>query len=214
MHKVTPTQQFIEINSIKQDTVILRNGGLRKVLLVNGANFDLLSEEEQGLIIYSFQSFLNSLNFSLQIFIHSRKINLGEYLNKLSARQQAEPLDLLRNIIKGYQEFIQHFISQNAIMEKSFFVVVPYDPIQLPLAGKLAFKKLIGWIKRKPITETETTAIARKDFESYLKQLNQRVDQTIEGLSQVGLRAVPLNEQELIEVFYNLYNPEIVERKI
>ena len=213
MSKSVPTQNFIEINSIKQDTLILRNGGLRKALLVSGVNFDLLSEEEQGLVIYSFQAFLNSLNFPLQIFIHSRKINIDNYLSKLSVRYQEEPIDLLKNIIKGYQEFIHSFVGQNAIMEKSFFVVIPYDPIKLPSVGRLVFKKIIGLIKRKPITQTEISTVAQKDFENYLKQLNRRVDQTIEGLSQIGLRAVSLNEQELIEVFYNLYNPEAVERK-
>src|SRR3989344_7911623 len=128
----TPTQQFVEIESITNDMVKLKSGGLRKILLVSGVNFDLKSEEEQGLIIYAFQGFLNSLSFSVQVFIHSRKLNIEGYLQKISERENQEPNDLLKNQITEYREFIQTFVSQNAIMDKTFFITVPYDPVALP----------------------------------------------------------------------------------
>jgi|SRR3989344_6382416 len=209
-----PTQQFIEINEIKQDTIILRNGGLRKVLIISGLNFDLKSEEEREIIIYSFQSFLNSLNFPVQIFIHSRKINIEEYLSKLAVRQQEESMELLKNIIGEYQEFIRSFVGQNAIMEKTFFVVVPYDIIEVPKAGRNLVRNILGVFgKKKPTVEADI-ATAEKSFDQHLQQLTQRVDQVINGLNQVGLRAVALNESEITELFYNLYNPESVEKKL
>lgn len=211
------TQQFIEIEEIKQDTVLLRGGGLRKILLTNGVNFDLKSEEEQGLIIYSFQNLLNSLNFSLQIFIRSRKINIDPYLEKLVMRQNQEETDLLKNIIGEYRQFVQSFVAQNAIMEKDFFVVVPYDPIQLPAAGKSFFKKIWGWLTKKKAgeeEELETKAVAQKNFQQNIQQLEQRVDEVMTGLNQIGLRAAPLNEQEIIELFYNIYNPEAIEKRM
>ena len=209
-----PSQNFIDIQSIKQDAIILRGGGLRKVLLVNGVNFDLQSEEEQGMIIYAFQNFLNSLKFSIQIFIHSRKLNIEQYLKKLTTRQKEESVDLLKNIITDYQEYIKSFVSQNAIMEKNFFVVVPFDPIQATVVGKVFFKKLAGWIKRKPVASEETAAVSKKALEQSFQQLNQRVDSVISGLAQIGLRAAVVNEKELSELFYNLYNPESVERRL
>jgi len=130
-----PTQQFIEIEAIQNDAVILKNGGLRKILMVSGVNFDLKSEEEQQLIIYAYQGFLNSLNFSLQQFIHSRKLNIENYLNKLEQVQNKETNELLKNQIGEYREFIKSLISENAIMNKTFFVVVPYDPIQISEAA-------------------------------------------------------------------------------
>lgn len=214
-----PTQQFVEIEEIKQDTIILRNGGLRKILIVTGLNFDLKSEEEKGLIIYSFQNFLNSLNFSAQIFVHSRKLNIENYLSQLVVRQEQESMELLKNIIGEYREFIRSFVSRNAIMEKSFFVVVPYDTVDFSPA-KSATKKFFGFLRGKSLSELkkssleEEKATAQQNFQHNLQQLNQRVDQVANGLSQIGLRAVALNESEIIELFYNLYNPESVEKKL
>src|SRR3989338_7376108 len=115
-----PTQQFIEIESIKDDAITVKNGVLRKVLLISGTNFSLKSEEEQGIIIYAFQGFLNSIDFTLQIFIHSRKLNISDYLTKLENLEIEEKNELLRNQISEYREFIRSFVEQNAIMQKGF----------------------------------------------------------------------------------------------
>ncbi|MDD5430994.1 MAG: hypothetical protein PHP03_02105 [Candidatus Pacebacteria bacterium] len=203
-----PTQQFIEIETIENDLVKLKNGGLRRILLVSGLNFDLKSEEEQGVIIYSFQGFLNSLDFSVQIFVHSRKLNIEGYLSMLEEREGQEANSLLRNQIFEYKEFIKSFVSQNAIMNKNFFVSVPYDSVQLSPAGKNVTNTIRGLLGQKQTTVSET-----KTEEESIEQLDQRVDQVISGLNQVGLRAVPLNNDELIELFYNMYNPETTEKK-
>jgi len=204
-----PTQQFIDIESIENDAVKLKSGGLRKILLVSGTNFALKSEEEQGLITYAFQGFLNSLDFSIQIFIHSRKLNIDDYLTGLGERETQEANELLKNQIAEYREFIKAFVSQNAIMQKRFFVSVPYDSIQIPKIGlDLAEKvsSLFGGGKKNSEQK-------KQNLEEQLEQFDQRVDQVVGGLNQIGLRAVPLNNDELLELFYNLYNPASKEKQ-
>lgn len=204
-----PTQDFIGIESIENGVIKLKNTALRKVLLVSGTNFSLKSEEEQGIITYAFQGFLNSLNFSVQIFIHSRKLNIDDYLAKFEERESQEENQLLKNLIVEYREFIKTFVSQNAIMQKTFFIVVPYDPLNLPAAGLDVTDKLIGWFKSKSSSDNEKS----ENINEAMEQLGQRVDRVVGGLNQIGLRAVPLDTDELLELFYNLYNPTTIEKK-
>jgi type IV secretory pathway VirB4 component len=184
----------------------LKNGSLRKILLVSGINFELKSEEEQNVIIYAYQNFLNSLDFSAQFVIHSRRMNIAGYLQKMKERQDDESNELLKNQISEYVEFIRSFVESNEIMAKTFFVVVPYDSVSIAQGGK-KFLGFLGFGGKKSMSSLEKT------FEQKIIQLNQRTDQVISGLVQTGLRAVPLNDEELIELFYNLYNPESVEKK-
>jgi type IV secretory pathway VirB4 component len=200
------TQQFVDVKEIRDGAVILKNGSLRKVLLVSGINFELKSEEEQNVIIHAYQNFLNSLDFSVQFVIHSRRMNIAGYLQKMKERQENESNELLKNQVSEYVEFIRSFVESNEIMAKTFFVVVPYDSISIPKGGK----KILGFLGfgGKNSSSSEKTSDEQK-----MVQLNQRTDQVISGLVQVGLRAVPLNDEELIELFYNLYNPGSVEKK-
>ncbi|MFA5386475.1 MAG: hypothetical protein WC297_02335 [Candidatus Paceibacterota bacterium] len=196
------TQQFVDIEEIKDGVVILKNGGLRRVLMVAGLNFDLKSEEEQSSIIFAYQNFLNSLDFSTQIIIHSRKLNIESYLEKLAEKEEIETNELLKNQISEYRQFINSFVAENEIMTKTFFVIIPYDISQIPKGGQKAFQLLKSGgqmvSQNQPINQT---------LEEKIRQLDQRTDQTLQGLAQIGLRAVPLNDEELIELFYNLYNP-------
>ncbi len=206
------TQKFIEIKGVHNGVVILKNGSLRQILMVSGLNFDLKSEEEQNAITQGYQSFLNSLNFSTQIFIHSRRLNIDGYIANLSKLELQEPNPLLRNQLVEYREFIRSFVSENTIMNKTFFVVVPFDPIQLPEMGKAVTKRFFGLIsKASPQTTGESDE--NRHLQEYLNQLSQRTDQVVSGLNQIGLRAVPLNEEESIELFYNLYNPGLNEKQ-
>jgi hypothetical protein len=202
-----PSQQFIEIDSIQNGAVKLKSGGLRKILLVGGTNFALKSEEEQGILTYAFQGFLNSLDFSVQIFIHSRKLNIDDYLKKLEAREIQEENSLLKNQISEYREFVRNIVAQNAIMQKRFFIAVPYDSIQIPKAGLGITDRLFG--RGKSASEAQ-----KENLEESIQQLDRRVDEVINGLNQMGLRAVPLNDDELIELFYNLYNPSTIEKRV
>ncbi len=201
-----PTQQIVDIKDIRDDAIILKNGSLRRVLMVSGINFELKSEEEQSIIIFAYQNFLNTLDFSVQIIIRSRKMNIENYLNKLDERYSSEQNELLKNQISEYSEFIHSFIESNAVMAKNFFVVVPYDPISIPGGSK----KLLDVFNFGKKSEK---SFIEESFEQKLTQLNQRTDQVVSGLGQIGLRVVALKEGELMELFYNLYNPSTIERK-
>ena len=188
-----PTQQLIEISDIKDGVLILKNGGLRRVLMVAGVNFDLKSEEEQNSLLYSFQSFLNSLSFSLQCLIHSRKLNVEEYLLRLQEREKIEPNELLKNQVSEYQAFIKTLVSQNAIMQKSFFVVVPYDPIQLTQAASSISSKILGIFGKKSESKAEQSG---HQYSLNLEQLDQRTNQIMAGLQSIWLFSIPLNTQK------------------
>lgn len=205
--EVTSTQEFVEIERIYEDTLILKGGGLRRVLLVSGINIELKSEEEQNIIYAEYQNFLNSLDFSLQMVIHSRKLNIQNYLKTLQDREDQESDDLLKNELTEYREFIRSFVAENDIMTKNFFVVVPYDPINLPSKSTI-MNILPGFISHKGQTANDATEEISEEMKRNLFQLNQRVDHVIAGLRTIGVRAVALNKEELEELFYNLYNPE------
>ena len=207
MKETSSTQQFVEIEEIKDGVIVLKSGSLRRVLLVSGINFELKSEEEQNIITYAYQNFLNSLDFSVQFVVHSRRLSIKDYLEKLSNRREEEANELLKNQIGEYIEFIRSFVESNEIMRKTFFVVVPYDSITIPRGGRKLFSLI------KPGKQTQEVSAADKSFDQKIIQLNQRVDQVTNGLIQIGLRVVALNDEELIELFYNLYNPESVEKE-
>jgi type IV secretory pathway VirB4 component len=199
-------QDFVQVKDIKEGVVLLKNGGLRKVILVDGLNFDLKSEEEQSVITFAYQNFLNSLDFPIQINIHSRKLNIEDYLKRLNERQAKEENELLKTQIGEYREFIRSFIESNAVMTKSFFVIVPYDPVSLPSINKSLLPKFLGG-------GAPDTAPTEEILPRNREQLHQRSEQVVNGLRQVGLRAVSLEDPELIEFFYNFYNPTTVENK-
>lgn len=202
------TQKFIEIDSIENDVVTLKTGGLRKVILVSGVNMELKSEEEQNMVYYAYQDLLNSLDFPLQFIVHSRKLNIEPYLALLESYRGKETNELLRSQILEYKEFIKSFVQQNEIMTKTFFVVVSYDPMAIPTREGLS--KFIPFLKQ---TSSQAQTQKGEARQRSLTQLTQRVDQVIANLAPIGLRAVILNREELIELFYNLYNPESVEKK-
>lgn len=206
MPATLPTQQFVEIQEIKNGAVFLKKGGLRKLLMVGGVNFDLKSQAEQTLILGAFQNFLNTLDFPIQFFIHSRKVNIGPYLERINWRKEDESNELLKIQIEEYIDFIRAFVEENPIINKTFFAVVPYDPLPITtgVRGILSlFKKSSGTAAEQEKTKEEER----------LEQLHQRVDQVVAGLEQIGLRAQPLNDEELKELFYNLYNPQLIEKK-
>src|SRR3989344_6957162 len=172
-----PTQQFIEIEEIKEGAVILKSGGLRRVLMVSGVNFDLKSEEEQKIILAAYQNFLNDLDFSAQIVIHSRKLNIENYLDMLRERYEQENNELLRNQIIEYIEFVRVFVESNAVMSKTFFVVVPFDAFIMPKSGK-GFLSALG-LKSKT-DKAKEAELAKQTFEQKLIQLEQRTEQVID----------------------------------
>lgn len=213
------TQNLLEAERIERNCIVLKDGGLRSVLLISGMNFELRSEDEQNAAIGTYQNFLNGLDFSVQIFIHSRKINIDGYIQELTGIERGETNDLLKGLIGGYKDFVASLVADNPIMEKTFFAVVPYDAA-LPANQRAILDAIAGFFKRKkvddptasPAPEAEPKANAVGD--SAFAALAQRTEQVVNGLSQIGLRVVQLEEDELAELLYNLYNPETVERHV
>ena len=204
------TQQFVEIDEIKDGVVLLKSGGVRSVVMVSGINFELKSEEEQEMITGAYQNFLNSLDFSIQIVVHSRKLNIDRYLAKMQEIYAQEPNELLKNQLSEYISFVHGFVKENEIMTKQFFVVVPYEGAAFAdvKKGFSGFSKLFS-SKKKSETQAAQESLDQKKI-----QIRQRVDQVIAGIERIGLRAVPLQDDELLELFYNLYNPEAIEKKL
>lgn len=207
------TQDLVEIENIREKTLILKDGSLRQVVMVGGINFALKSEEEQNIITQGYQNFLNGLNFQIQIVIHSRKINIQRYLQNMEERKTKEESALLQDQISEYQEFIRRFVADNAIMSKTFFVVVPFYPLAASLPARDLSRFLPFLRKKTPAGEATAAQEAEKEFAENLLQLTQRTNQVVDGLSQIGLETAVLGEEELLELFYNFYNPETVEKE-
>jgi type IV secretory pathway VirB4 component len=202
-----PSQEFVEVAAIKDGVVRLKNKGLRQILIVSGINFDLKSEDEQNLILDGFQNFINSLDFAVQFFVHSRKVNVEKYLALMEGRKNEETNELLKIQVDEYINFIRNFVEQNAIITKTFFTVVPYDPVIIPGGGSKGLMSFFSGNKASAKAAAEAT------IQENLEQLRRRTEQVIAGLNQIGLRAVPLEDDDLTELFYNLYNPQLVEKK-
>jgi type IV secretory pathway VirB4 component len=201
MSKVThpSTQSHINISRIQDGVVITKDGGLRMVILVSAVNFALKRDEEQNALIYQYQNFLNSLTFSIQIVIQSRQLDLTGYLAKLDARLAAQTNELLQIQTADYIDFVKRMISIANIMDKKFFIVVPYNPVNL--AKRSFFDKLIHPNKTAP-------DIGALEFKQYREELLQRINVIMSGLSPLGLRSIPLDTQQLIELYYQTFNPE------
>jgi len=201
-NSTSATQKFLDVAEIKEDTVILKSGTIRAVLAVSAINYDLKSTEEQEAIISQYQNFLNSLDFPLQIIISSRKINMGNYLDFLDSKEKEQSNELLRMQISEYKNFISQLVTVSNIMEKNFYIITPFSPIENKEKGFLS--NLFNIFNPK-----QTIIDKRANFETYKNQLFQRVDHITAGLSGIGLRLVPLKTQELIELLYNSYNPSV-----
>jgi len=202
--KATPsaTQQFLAVAEIKEDVIVLKNGSFRGVLAVSAINYDLKSSDEQEAIIAQYQNFLNSLDFPLQILINSRKLNIDHYLEFLSKKEKEQQNDLLRLQISEYRSFIGQLVSVSSIMEKNFYIIVPFYAVESKETGFLKNLFASSNAKKNIIQKNET-------FETYKSQLFQRMDQVTASLSGIGLRLDPLKTQELIELIYNSYNPNV-----
>jgi hypothetical protein len=194
------TQTQIPIAEVRNGIVILKNGGLRLVMLCSTVNFDLKSEEEQNAIISGYQSFINSLEFPIQLVIQSRNMDLSRYLEKLENLRTKTFNSLLQLQIQEYINFINIVLKKANIMDKKFYIVIPYE---LPLAKKQNFLENLRENLRK-----EQSVINLTNLDKYQKELTERARIAASGLSGLGLRAVQLNTQELVELFYSTYNPE------
>lgn len=206
MAQTASAKEFLAVDTIREDVIVLKEGGLRVVLMCSSLNFSLKSTDEQDAITYQYQNFLNSLDFPLQFVIHSRKLNIAPYIEALRARQKEEDNELLKIQINEYIDFITSFVDMTNIMSKTFYVVIPFTPSILEQKGMMS--GLLNIFKSKQSTGSTEAG----PFEEQKNQLWQRVDAVSSGLRRVGVRSVPLNTEELIELFYGLYNPSEFEK--
>ena len=193
------TQSHINISRISDGVVVTKEGGLRMILLVSAINFALKRDEEQSALIYQYQNFLNSLTFPIEIVIQSRQLDLTGYLAKLDQRLEAQTNELLQIQTADYIDFVKKMISIANIMDKKFFIVVPYNPTSL--AKRSFFDRLVHPNKTAP-------DIGATEFKQYREELLQRINVIMSGLTPLGLRSIPLDTQQLIELFYQTFNPE------
>lgn len=197
------TQLYLNIAEIKDGVVVLKNGGLRAVLSTNSVNFNLKSEEEQNAIVYAYQGFLNSIDFPIQIVVRSRKLDVDKYIEGVREIGEKHQNPLLRDQTREYAEYIQKLVEYADIMEKSFYVVVPYDPYRSQNLN--LFSKFMQRISAADSLD----AIKRrhKEFESLSKELAERVSLVKMGLESCNLKVQALSTPQLIELFYQIYNP-------
>lgn len=199
------TKKFVAVSGIRGKVVILKNGSFRSIMMVGGINFDLYSEQERKIIIGGWQQFLNGLDFSVQIILHSRNFNVDGYLANLEPNIAKEQNGLLKLQGREYVEFIKSFTELANVMSKTFYIIIPYDPIKIK--SKRFFSGLLG--SKKPGFTIED--LSEEEFKEASKQLELRVESITNSLTTIGIRAVTLDEQELFELFYNYYNPTFVE---
>lgn len=203
----SPAQQFLAIDTVREDVVALKGGGFRVVLMCSSLNFALKSTDEQDAIIFQYQNFLNSLDFPVQFVIHSRRLNIAPYLESLKERHKEEDNELLKIQIAEYIEFIKTFVEMTQIMSKTFYTIVPFTPAFLE-KGEGVLRGILSTLGLG-----KSGAQSSKDaFEESKNQLWQRVDTVVSGLQRFGIRSAPLNTEELIELFYGLYNPTEFEK--
>ena len=200
--KLTPSQYHLPIAEIKNDTVVMKDGTLRAVLMVSSINFALKNEDEQNAIVAAYVSFLNSLDHPLQIVVQSRRLQIKPYLEKLLMREREQTNELLRVQIADYRSFVTQLVELGEIMSKQFYAVVPYDPLS---------NKNKGWWARfsEVLHPAVTVKLKGERFEQRKHDLDLRVRQIESGLSSMGLTVVRLDTQSLIELFYSTYNPDI-----
>lgn len=204
------TQNTLQIAAIRDGIVIMNDGSFRAVVLAKSINFDLMSVNEQEAVEYAYQGFLNSLYFDVQIFIRSRKIDMRPYLERLSKVRTDMNNMLLGMLMEDYIFFIDDLVQQTNIMSKEFYVVVPFfqqiDASKAVAASKGTFSKIFG-SKQTSITVDED------NLEKAKVELTNRVQNVISGLMQMGVQSIPLDTQELIELYYNTYNPDTATRQ-
>jgi len=195
------TQDHIDIEDIIDDLVLLKDGTAALILQTTALNFGLLSEPEQDAVIYSYSALLNSLTFSIQIVIRSKRSDVSDYLEKLSQAEQTQTNQDLRNQIAKYRNFIVATVAKNDVLEKKFYLVIPFSFFQLGARGTL-----VGLSKKQ-----KGAAYSKKYLlEQAKNELLPKRDHLLKQLARIGVTAHQLTNHELIELFYDIYNPSQV----
>ncbi len=201
---ITATQKFVPVKEIRNGVVILKDGSYRGIVMCSSVNFALKSAEEQRAIVEGFQSFLNTLDFSIQIVVNSRKMDLRPYLALLEEKAPSQKSELMRIQLREYQEFIRSFTEQSNIMTKTFYIVVPYTT-----GAAEQVTKAVGFLGGG-----RSASQVKTDFETDRAQLEERLSLVSGGLSGTGVRVVSLGTEEIIELLYRSFNPGELENPI
>ncbi|MEK7183606.1 MAG: hypothetical protein AAB776_03160 [Patescibacteria group bacterium] len=201
-----PTQRYLDIAEIREDVVIMKDGTLRAVLLVSSINFALKSEDEQQATVQGYMQFLNGLDHPLQVVIQSRKMNIDAYMGQLKKQEETIQNELLKTQIRDYMSFVAELVELGEIMQKQFFVVVPFDPSETGEKRKSFFTRL-----QTSISPARILKLNSKQFTDRKATLTQRVANVSAGLQSMGLQVAMLDTQSLIELYYTCYNPQVLD---
>ena len=208
------TQNALQIAEIRDGIVIMNDGSFRSVIMVKSINFDLMSPEEREAVEFSYQGFLNSLYFPVQIVIRSRKVDLGPYIEKLDKIRGEHDNMLLALLMEDYITYMDKLSQQTNIMDKKFYIVIPFFPVADVQKALTDSKKLFSGIgalfSKKPQVQV---TINEPDLENAKAELRNRVQATLGALMQCSIQGLPLDTQELIELYYDTYNPDTATRQ-
>lgn len=207
------TQNALQIAEIRDGIVIMNDGTFRCVLMVKSINFDLMSPQEREAVEYSYQGFLNSLYFDIQIFLRSQKVDIKPYLERLEKIKSEHDNMLLSLLMEDYIGFIEDIAQQTNIMDKKFYVVIPFDP--RPETQKIGAESknfFTGILNLFSSSETKVV-VTEQALNKAKDELRNRVQAVLSGLQQCGIQGLPLDTQELIELYYDTYNPDTATRQ-
>ena len=203
------TQKYLQFSEVHDNILVLKDGGIRAILEVSSVNFNLKSETEQNAIINGYQSFLNALNFPVQIMVKSRKLDIDGYMDLLKERMRKISNSLLKTQMEGYIDFISKLVEFSDIMEKKFYVVVPVTPGRAE--AKSALSSFLAYIS--PGDTVLDVLNRKKEFKNLRKQLETRVNVAKTALENCGVGVRQISTEEIIEVFYKTYNPEMARNQ-
>ena len=207
------TQNALQIAEIRDGIVIMNDGSFRSVVMVKSINFDLMSPQEQESVEYAYQGFLNSLYFPVQIFIRSQKVDLQPYIEKLDKIRTEHDNMLLALLMDDYIGYIDQLAQQTNIMDKKFYLVIPYFPVIDPAKALTQSKNFFTGLVQLFNTREDHVVINEPDLEKAKTELRNRVQAVLGGLMQCGIQGLPLDTQELIELYYDTYNPDTATRQ-
>ena len=211
--KANSTQNSLLLSELRDGMVIMADGSFRAVIACKSINFDLMSSREREGVEFSYQNFLNALYFPVQIFIRSQRVDIGPYMDKLDDIRRGQDNMLLNVLMDDYINFIDALAQEANIMDKSFFVIVPYFPAgdvsNVVEQGKGFFGKIFGGTNQA----TAVTRIDKVAYEKAKDEIKNRVDAVMSGLLQVGVQSMQLSTKQLGELYYNVYNPDTAVRE-
>ncbi len=207
------TQNTLQIAEIRDGIVIMNDGSFRAVVMAKSINFDLMSPQERDSVEFAYQGFLNSLYFPVQIFVNSRKVDLRPYIEKLDKIRSEHDNMLLALLMEDYIGYIDALAQQTNIMDKKFYVIIPFFPVADVQQAITQSKNFFTGLKDMFASKEQHVTINEHDLEKAKEELRNRVQAVLGGLQDAGIKSIPLDTQELIELYYDVYNPDTATRQ-